>query len=84
MVLEAGASLSVTALRQGLLRRLPEYMIPASFVQLEELPLTANGKVDRRALPDVDHQRPALETERRCRARRWKRRWSVFGVRCWG
>jgi amino acid adenylation domain-containing protein len=63
VVLEAGASLSVTALRQGLLRRLPEYMIPASFVQLEELPLTANGKLDRRALPDPDHQRPALETE---------------------
>jgi len=64
VVLEAGASLSVTALRQGLLRRLPEYMIPASFVQLEELPLTPNGKVDRRALPDPDHERPALETER--------------------
>ena len=64
VVLEEGESLSVTALRQGLLRRLPEYMIPASFVQLEELPLTANGKLDRRALPDPDHERPALETER--------------------
>ncbi|HVI70367.1 MAG TPA: AMP-binding protein, partial [Pyrinomonadaceae bacterium] len=64
VVLEEEASLSVTALRQGLSQRLPEYMIPASFMQLEELPLTANGKLDRRALPDPGHQRPALETER--------------------
>ncbi len=49
--------------RAYLEQSLPEYMIPATFVSLESLPLSSSGKVNRLALPDVDGQRPELDVE---------------------
>jgi natural product biosynthesis luciferase-like monooxygenase protein/amino acid adenylation domain-containing protein len=64
------ADVTVEALRAALGARLPEYMVPAAWTILPELPLNASGKLDRAALPApertaADTVAPATETERR-------------------
>lgn len=67
----ANESLSEKEVQGYLLNRLPYYMVPASLMQLEFIPLTTNGKVDKRSLPKPqmrvkgsDLEMPGNETER--------------------
>jgi amino acid adenylation domain-containing protein len=59
---DPAAALTVAELRRFVGERLPEHMVPSAFVALESIPLTPNGKIDRRALPSPDLGRPHLGT----------------------
>ncbi|MET0395249.1 MAG: non-ribosomal peptide synthase/polyketide synthase, partial [Longimicrobiaceae bacterium] len=69
VVMAEGAKIGGAGLREHLGTHLPEYMVPSAFVMLERLPLNANGKVDRRALPapgqedESGHVAPRTATE---------------------
>ena len=81
---EENTGLNIEKLRESLSRTLPDYMVPSLFVKLEEIPLTSNGKVDRKALPDPEgniektheYVAPQTEVERKL-AQIWK---EVLGV----
>ncbi|HSU12938.1 non-ribosomal peptide synthetase/type I polyketide synthase [Longimicrobium sp.] len=58
LVAYVAGQVEVDALRAGLRRTLPEHMVPAAFVVLDRLPLSPNGKLDRKALPAPDFAAP--------------------------
>nr|AGS49830.1 long-chain-fatty-acid--CoA ligase [uncultured bacterium esnapd16.2] len=70
VVAEAGREVDPAGLREQIAKTMPEFMLPAAVVVLDDLPLTVNGKVDRQALPEPDFasatagREPATETER--------------------
>ncbi|MFE2046737.1 amino acid adenylation domain-containing protein, partial [Streptomyces sp. NPDC059477] len=65
-----GDGLDADALRERLAAVLPEYMVPATLIVLDALPLTVNGKVDHRALPAPDFAGRATGREPRTEAER--------------
>jgi|GEM_PF-2498874 len=76
-----GERLDVADLRQRIAGLLPAYMVPSAFVALEQLPMTPNNKVDRKALPrpasagDVAYEAPDLPREKSAKEMLWRRSW---------
>src|SRR5262249_12947734 len=60
IVEDGQGSTSIQELRGYLGERVPEYMVPAAFVLLDRLPLTENGKIDRKALPPAEVSRAEI------------------------
>jgi acyl-coenzyme A synthetase/AMP-(fatty) acid ligase/acyl carrier protein len=63
VVWQEGAAADLELLRDALRRRLPEYMVPSAWMELESLPLNASGKVDRQRLPEPPDAGPGSHAE---------------------
>lgn len=67
---ESTDSVAVERIRARVAAALPEYMVPAAYVVLDEIPITTHGKIDRAALPEpqiasmIEYREPATDTER--------------------
>jgi acyl carrier protein len=55
--------ITTVEMRERLRESLPDYMIPVVLVELKEMPLTASGKIDRKALPEVEGVQPESKAE---------------------
>jgi acyl-CoA synthetase (AMP-forming)/AMP-acid ligase II len=77
------ANIALESLRAHLLAKLPEYMVPAAYVRLDRMPLSHNGKLERKALPAPDssayvqdaYKAPARPLEEKL-ARIWRASWA--------
>ncbi|HEX3044567.1 MAG TPA: amino acid adenylation domain-containing protein, partial [Bacillota bacterium] len=80
----AAEEVAAALLREHLLTKLPEYMIPSYFIKIDQIPLTSNGKIDKKGLPEptgkaitsAEYVAPENETEERL-AEIWQK---VLGV----
>ncbi len=70
----------IEALKAALKDTLPDYMVPAFWVEMDELPVTANGKIDKKPCRNRTLKREAPLTKRR--KRRWRRCFPTFGRKC--
>jgi len=63
-------SVQIDRIRARVVAALPEYMVPAAYVAIDEIPITAHGKIDRKALPEpeihsgTEYREPSTDTER--------------------
>ncbi len=73
VVFHTGFHATIAELQNYIQQHVPPYMVPSLFVELPAFPLTSSGKVDRRALPAPDHNRPDLKHPLSLLARRLKR-----------
>ena len=63
IVSDRASSPNASELRTLVLNQLPDYMLPSTFIRVDELPMTANGKLDRDALPSADAGNTLQEDE---------------------
>ncbi len=69
-----GAAVEIDRIRSRVAAALPEYMIPSAYVEIDEIPITAHGKIDRTALPEPElsaataYREPGTDTERQVAA----------------
>jgi amino acid adenylation domain-containing protein len=87
-VLNPGAALDVESIQQWVRARLPEQSVPAAVIFLDQMPVNANGKLDKARLPEPDSARPLLRSDycapRNARERSlvdaWERVMDVRGI----